>query len=137
MTAHERTNWRDQNLSARHRLWGFDCPAIDLDFVLAEYDFGKPKALIDYKLRSSLDETPPASANLGTLARLGEMARLPAFIAYYRNTPRWQFRVFEINNIALGWLDQNGQLLDEDDYVRWLYRLRGREAPPHVLLKAS
>jgi hypothetical protein len=34
----ERTRWRDEALSARHRKWGFHCPAVDLDLILCEYD---------------------------------------------------------------------------------------------------
>ena len=45
----ERTNWRDQELSARHRTWGFNCPAVDLDFLMVEYNIGKPVGLIEYK----------------------------------------------------------------------------------------
>ena len=30
----ERTGWRDEKLSQRHRMWGWDCPAVDIDFLL-------------------------------------------------------------------------------------------------------
>jgi hypothetical protein len=63
----ERSHWRDsaldtlhpdlgitsvweEHLSADHRTWGFNSPAVDLDFILAEYDKGKAKAIVDYKL---------------------------------------------------------------------------------------
>jgi hypothetical protein len=63
MSAEERTGWRDEELSLRHRLyWGRDCPAVDVDFMLSdapemfddnfrlvEYYHSKPKALIEYK----------------------------------------------------------------------------------------
>ena len=45
----ERTGWRDARISARHRLWGFNCPSVDLDFLLVEYHLGKPVGLVEYK----------------------------------------------------------------------------------------
>jgi len=48
-TRPERTQWRDQKLSERHRAWGFNCPAIDIDFLMVEFHTGKPVAIIDYK----------------------------------------------------------------------------------------
>jgi hypothetical protein len=46
--AKERSGWRDLELSQRHRAWGFDVPAVDIDYFLA-YDNGKAVALIEYK----------------------------------------------------------------------------------------
>ena len=45
----ERTGWRDQALSDRHREWGFNCPSVDLDFLMVEYNIGLPVALVEYK----------------------------------------------------------------------------------------
>jgi hypothetical protein len=42
----ERSGWRDLELSGRHRRWGWDCPAVDLDFLFLEYDKGKAVALV-------------------------------------------------------------------------------------------
>lgn len=40
MTAQERTGWRDEEISARHRIWGVNCPAVDLDFLMGVGDDG-------------------------------------------------------------------------------------------------
>ena len=32
----ERTGWRDEEISRRHRLWGVSCAATDIDFLLVE-----------------------------------------------------------------------------------------------------
>ena len=52
-TTKERTGWRDERISQRHRLWGVECQAIDLDFLLveyrSEYDDIRPVAIIEYK----------------------------------------------------------------------------------------
>ena len=45
----ERTEWRDLDLSKRHRAWGFNCPAVDLDFLMVEYNLGKAVAIVEYK----------------------------------------------------------------------------------------
>ena len=49
MSAHERHNKRDEILSAKHRRWGYDVPAVDIDFLLVEYDRAKVQALIEYR----------------------------------------------------------------------------------------
>ena len=61
MTANEMTGGRDAELSQRHRMWGRDCPMIDVDqlvsssemtdvtgFSALEYDKGQAKALVEY-----------------------------------------------------------------------------------------
>ncbi len=32
----ERTGWRDEKISQRHREWGYNCPAVDLDFEVVD-----------------------------------------------------------------------------------------------------
>ena len=44
MTSNEQHFKRDAWLSGRHRVWGKDVPAMDLDFILAEYDRCLPMA---------------------------------------------------------------------------------------------
>ena len=45
----ERSGWRDEGISRRHRLWGVSCSATDIDFLLVEYIYNTPKAIIEYK----------------------------------------------------------------------------------------
>lgn len=49
MSAYERSGWRDMELSGRHRIWGFNCPAVDLDFLMVEYNLGIAIAVVEYK----------------------------------------------------------------------------------------
>ena len=58
MSSKERTGWRDQALSERHRAWGWDCPALDMDFVMIEYDNGKATALVEYKHEQAAPQYP-------------------------------------------------------------------------------
>lgn len=123
MTAYERTGWRDMRLSLRHRDWGFDCPAVDLDFLMLEYNIGYPVAVVDYK---HYQAAPPnlGGASHKAAGRLynedGE--QLPYLIArYWPET--WAFRVVGANKagqrLAPTWLD-----MSERDYVAGLYKLR-------------
>ena len=57
MTSNEQHFKRDAWLSGRHRVWGSNVPAMDLDFILAEYDKCVPVALIDYKHQRSSSGT--------------------------------------------------------------------------------
>lgn len=45
MSSHERTGWRDMAISQRHRLYGYDCPMFDIDFMCVEYDKSMPVCL--------------------------------------------------------------------------------------------
>ena len=55
----ERTNWRDEALSQRHRQWGWNCPGLDLDFVFLEYDKGRAVAVVEYKTKTRHRSTLP------------------------------------------------------------------------------
>jgi hypothetical protein len=81
MTSNEQHFKRDAWLSGRHRVWGSNVPAMDLDFILAEYDRCVPIALIDYKHERATINLE--SANSRTLTALGDMAGIPAFIVRY------------------------------------------------------
>jgi hypothetical protein len=45
----ESTGWRDSWISDKHRSWGYDLPASDIDFMLLEYDNMKPITLVEHK----------------------------------------------------------------------------------------
>ena len=96
----ERTGWRDESISARHRHWGFNCPAVDLDFLIVEYNVGKPVGLIEYKhnkARMPIIEHPTYRA-LSTLAD-GYREPLPFLVAFYW-PDIWAFRLLPINETA-------------------------------------
>lgn len=135
----ERTGWRDQEISARHRLWGATCAATDLDFVLAEIHFGEPVALVEYKdFRAR--EIDRRTATYRALATMADRAGIPFVVVRY--WPReWAFRVHPINDLAQE-VFADPEDLCELDYVSRLYALRqavlsrglsanlGRELPP-------
>ena len=137
MTAHERTGWRDKDLSGRHRDWGHDCPMSDLDFIGTEYDNREPVALIDYKLRQNPYEPLPRTvrllkddSNLWVLGRLGALAQIPSFVVFYGRQFAW-FQVQGLNKIGVNKTPE-AQPMSEKDYVRFLYELRGRKLPEEI-----
>jgi hypothetical protein len=129
----EITGWRDEEISKRHRLYGMNVPAVDVDFMLIEYDTGEPKAVIDYKRRTDAGWKRDSS-NLKAMSRLYDVNgnQLPFFVAQYE-TRDWYYTVHAINAAAQDWFDRlncsDAQLLKEYDFVRFLYILRGREMP--------
>lgn len=123
-TRGERTGWRDGAISGRHREWGFNCPAVDLDFLVAEYNVGKPVALIEYKhchARRPVYDHPTYRA-LTDLADNYAPGPLPFLVAFYWPEV-WAFRPIPLNQIAKDHF-RHGEVLCERDFVRILYRLR-------------
>lgn len=123
MSAHERTGWRDESISRRHREWGYNCPAVDLDFLVAEYNLGKPVALIEYKHERA--RWPDLQhATYRALRELADVADLPFAVVFYRQNP-WRFLVLPANEKAQDFY-QGQRSLSELRFVRSLYVLRER-----------
>src|SRR5271157_3892401 len=119
----ERTGWRDAELSLRHRDWGYNCPAVDLDFLVVEYNFAKPVALIEYKhigIHRLINVQHPT---MRALLALAELANLPFALAYYDKNP-FVFMVDPLNSKSQEWFTK-WELLSEYDYVAKLYKMRG------------
>jgi hypothetical protein len=122
----ERTGWRCQAISQRHRQWGYNCPCVDLDFVVAEYNHGKPVAIVEYKDKHA---QPPdlGHPTYKALAELSDGYRdgpLPFFIATYCSLD-WWFVVTPINDRAKAYYGKvAGQPLTEQRFVKSLYLLR-------------
>ena len=122
----ERTGWRCQEISKRHRVWGYNCPTVDLDFVVAEYNHGKPVAIVEYK--DSHAEEPdldhPTYKALGALAGGYNEGELPFMVVFY-DSQDWWFRVIPVNDSARKHYKHcAGELLTEQRFVRSLYLLR-------------
>tara|TARA_Y100000310_G_scaffold248706_1_gene254629 strand:+ start:912 stop:1373 length:462 start_codon:yes stop_codon:yes gene_type:complete len=122
----ERTHWRDSALSERHGCWGFNCPAVDLDFVVVEYNYGKPCAIVEYKHKNA---TAPNTrhATYRALIALADgytSGPLPCFVATY-DPENWSFRVLALNDCArrhYGFCE--GETLTEQRFVKSLHLLR-------------
>jgi hypothetical protein len=122
----ERTGWRDEELSRRHGCWGFNCPAVDLDFLMLEYNHGKPCALVEYKHINAR----PVVASHATYRALSDLADgyvhgpLPCLVAIY--DPRdWSFRIIPLNQRAMDHYSHcEGEALTEKRFVRSLHLIR-------------
>lgn len=133
MSGYERTGWRDESISRRHRTWGFNCPAVDLDFLVAEYHIGKPVGLIEYKHFKA--QTPnvlhPTYRALTALADGYNDGPLPFLIAFYW-PDIWAFRVTPVNDCAKEHF-RMGEVLSELTFVKRLYKLRSLVLTEHLM----
>lgn len=122
----ERTGWRDQELSERHGCWGFNCPAVDLDFVMMEYNYGKPSALVEYKHKNA-QEPKLNHATYRALTALADgynLGPLPCFIAFY-DPSDWRFRVIPLNEAASAhYAHCANNWISEKRFVKSLHLLR-------------
>jgi hypothetical protein len=130
----ERTGWRDLSLSQRHRRWGWDCPAVDLDFLFLEYDNGKAVALVEYKHEQAAPQfrTHPTYQ---AMIDLGNRAGVPVFGVRYASDFSW-WRVCPLNEHAKQWLATRTRMT-EHEWVTLLYTIRGRTVPADLFVDAG
>jgi hypothetical protein len=117
----ERTGWRDDTISLRHRHWGFDCPCTDIDFLLIEYHIAEPVALIEYKhFQAGFPNLNQAGYR--ALKRLAEKSELPLLLTFYW-PDIWAFRVYPLNDLAKKYF-QKTEDLTEYEFVARLHLMR-------------
>ena len=138
MTANERHFKRDAILSAKHRTWGYNVPAVDIDFLMVEYDQRIVKALIEYR---HLNGAVRIDASIQAIMDLADRANVPFFIVqYYYDTDTgklWKeatidtpahFRVTTMNKLAeQAYFSWGDDWLSEQQYREWLHEIRGRK----------
>lgn len=144
----ELTGWRDERISARHREWGFNCPAVDIDFMVIEYDMKKVMALVDYKHEAKPWPVNLKEANYEALRDLADRTcscggctcksryRVPAFVCRYEGADLRWFEPEAINDIGRVWVPER-QRLSEREWVVLLYRMRTRRVPDAILRKLA
>ena len=126
----ERTGWRDEGLSRRHRRWGWDCPAVDLDFLFLEYDHGKATAIVEYKNKHAAPQyashpTYQAMIDLGTRAGIPVLA-----CRYSDDFSLW--KAVPLNDAAKKYLPERKDM-SESEWVKFLYGLRGYDCPKGII----
>lgn len=125
----ERSGWRDEEISRRHREWGYNCPAVDIDFLMVEYNRGTPVAIVEYKhidaLKSgALNFTRTNYQAIAALADGYKDGPLACFVAVY-DPDDWSFRVTPLNDRARDHYSLfRGDILSEKLFVKSLYLLR-------------
>jgi len=126
----ERTGWRDENLSRRHRCWGWDCPAVDLDFLLLEYDKGKASALVEYKHEQAAEQYV-GHPTYQAMIDLGNRAGIPVIACRYSDDfSKW--KVVPLNSAAKKYIPKRIEL-SEMEWIKLLYLIRGYQVPQDVL----
>lgn len=138
MVRRERTEWRDMEISKRHRSWGTDCPAVDIDFLLLEFDHERPAAIIEYKHIGARKQRPSdpsycALRDLATNYRGNGKDGIPFFATRYSGSPYWrEWNVIPLNDQAKFWVPAR-KLMSEEEFVTLHYHMRGRK-PPRSLI---
>jgi len=123
----EAKEWRDEWISERHRTWGYELPATDIDFMLLEYSGNRPIALIEYKTIGSMKYvgTDKVMRGHAPVSNLANMANLPSFIVVY-DINAIKFWVLPTNNHAeLEVLGDNYEAINENKFMSFLKGLRG------------
>jgi hypothetical protein len=103
-----------------------NCPAVDLDFVLLEFNHGAPVAVVDYKHCAKVN--PLDDLNEWAIAAMAALynergEHLPFFVArYWPDT--WAFKVLAMNDPAREWLRESWVPMTEQAWVTLLHRIR-------------
>lgn len=133
MSQHRRVSaqkqWEiDVAIKDRHRLWGFDVPAADIDWLVTEYCYRKAKALNEYKHAEAKRENT-LGANLDSMVDLARSARKHAYMTRWQSEPHW---AFEVHSLQPG--DRRVRRMSERQYVEFMYQIRGvTRLAPQVL----
>ena len=130
----ERSGWRDMALSQKHREWGWNCPAIDIDLLFLEYDKGQPVALVEYKHENAAPQKA-SHPSYQAIINLGNRAELPVFACRYADDFSW-WKVVPLNKQAKTQLPSS-ETMNEKEWVSFLYRLRGYDPPEQLFNDAN
>ncbi len=127
----ERTGWRDQQISERHRHWGSDIYFTDIDFCGIEYYSRKGIILVEYKEWCKRDSLVIQSAPHQTLAWLADGRSIPACVVIYNFDvlPR-TFEVIPLNDSARRHFGKR-RIMTEEEWVTHQFRLRGLAQDEH------
>lgn len=128
----ERTGWRDEGISRRHRLWGVSCAATDIDFLLVEYNYNTPRAIVEYKN----EHAPPqklSASQYQVLKNLGDRAQIPVIAVRYASDFS-KFQVVPVNQSAKEFLPNRTEMT-ESEFVALLYQIRDINLVPSEVLR--
>lgn len=129
----ERSGWRDERISRRHREWGLNCPAVDIDFLMVEYDKAKAVGVVEYKHEDALP-LRLAHPNVQAIRDLADRAVVPALIVRYANDFSWWYPT-PVNDLAKQ-LCPEPRSMSEEEWIRLVYRCRGRDLPEALCTRA-
>lgn len=136
----------DEGFSQRHRQWGYDCPADDIDQIVAdvpmgdkdvpstmlvETSYGRPYALVEYKHERGLQvDRSRYARQWGVYTWMADRCGIPAFCVFYRRED-YAMYIVPLNDIAKGYCKQE-KWVPERLWVKVLYRFRGMDIPERL-----
>ena len=126
----ERTGWRDEGISRRHRKWGIGCTMVDFDFLSLEYEFGRPCAIVEYK-NEHAEPQFASDPRYRALISLGNSAKIPVIACRYTDDYA-RYSVVALNEHAKKFIPSR-KTIDELGWVTLLYEIRGHEVTPEFL----
>lgn len=117
----ERSGWRDEGLSKRHREWGWDCPAMDIDFLMLEYTEARVCALVEYKNQHA-NLSNMSGKSYKAIVDLADRAKIPAFVCVYSDDfSLW--KPMPLNSVAKKYVPKV-KVISEKEWVKLLYMTR-------------
>lgn len=119
------TNFGDGPISDWHReTLGYDMPAVDIDFLLVEYDRGLPCAVLDYKHSNTkqINHEHPSVKAIRELCASRRNA-VPYFTVKYAEDCK-MFQVIPMNSAAVSHIRGQWELMDEQVFIEFQQRLR-------------
>jgi hypothetical protein len=109
--------WPGEEISRRHRMWGFHFPAVDIDMLLIDSNDGEPCGLFEFKHECAAP-IRPGDPNIAAAKAFADVANLPFHIVRYRQDP------------LIFWIEQSGEMFGAEEWVHWLRSLRRRGPRP-------
>lgn len=121
------TDYNDAVISDWHRTLGWNMPAVNIDFLMVEYDRGQPKAVVEYKHQNAknIHYDHPTFRAVRELCS-PRVDELPFFLTVYTHDFS-QFRVRPMNVAA--WQQLSSPVtknLSEGEYIQLLTKVRNK-----------
>ena len=126
----ERTGWRDEGISRRHRKWGVGCTAVEFDFLLLEYEFGRPCAIVEYK-NEHAEIQYASDPRYKALISIGNSAKIPVLACRYSDDYS-RYTTVQLNEYEKKYIPER-KTVDELGWITLLYEIKGYEVTPEFL----
>lgn len=124
VSVNERTGWRDERISTRHRTWGKGFLFTDIDGIWVECKSATPVALIEYKMEKDFN---PDEWQYSVLVNLGNMAKLPIFFVKYSHDFTY-IQVKGLNKLAINFMEKRYNVrqcsMKEEAYIEFEAAIR-------------
>ena len=130
MSQHERTGWRDEEYSRRHRLYGKQLSMVDVDHFWFEFDNTNPVAGVECK-EANAKEVTLQTYSIRCLINICDRLEIPAIFLRYHKESEAEFiydAVVPLNTFAKNHFSRTSNM-SEVEFVKLLYKIRGVPAP--------